>query len=176
MRLTFIAWLESCLSRFSQAVTISLSYSFFGWKSLSSTHTQGEGGGGGMKLHPGWESICFIIWNYSGRKMYPFPLKYLSIQSFIYISMDSYVFILCAFVLSCVWFFATQGIVACWASLSIEFSGQEYWSGLPFPSPGDLLTQGLNPGPLCFLHYRRILYLLSHQGSPWWIELYLSEL
>jgi len=28
--------------------------------------------------------------------------------------------------------------VAHWAPLSMEFSRQEYWSGLPFPSPGDL--------------------------------------
>ena len=28
---------------------------------------------------------------------------------------------------------------------SVEFSRQEYWSKLPFPSPGDLPTQGLNP-------------------------------
>ena len=78
----------------------------------------------------------------------------------------------------------------------MEFSRQEYWSRLPFPSPGDLPgpgieprspalqaatrealywsgqlflspgvfpTQGLNPG---LPHCRRILYCLSHQGSP----------
>ena len=33
------------------------------------------------------------------------------------------------------------------------FLRQEYWSGLPFPSPGDLLTQGSNPS---FLHCRQI--------------------
>ena len=32
--------------------------------------------------------------------------------------------------------------VACQAPLSIEFSRQEYWTGLPFPSPGIFLTQG----------------------------------
>ena len=30
--------------------------------------------------------------------------------------------------------------------LSKEFSGQEYWSGLPFPSPGDLPYPGIKPG------------------------------
>ena len=30
--------------------------------------------------------------------------------------------------------------------LSMEFSGQEYWSGLPFPSPGDLPDPGIEPG------------------------------
>ena len=28
----------------------------------------------------------------------------------------------------------------------MEFSGQEYWSGLPFPSPGDLPNLGIEPG------------------------------
>ena len=32
---------------------------------------------------------------------------------------------------------ATPWTVACQAPLSMEFSRQEYWSGLPFPSPGD---------------------------------------
>ena len=31
-------------------------------------------------------------------------------------------------------------------SSSIEFSRQEYWSGLPFPSPGDLPNPGIKPG------------------------------
>ena len=39
-------------------------------------------------------------------------------------------------------FFPTLWTVACQAPLSIEFSGQEYRSGLPFPSPGDLPSQG----------------------------------
>ena len=36
--------------------------------------------------------------------------------------------------------------VACQAPLSVGFSRQEYWSGLPFPSPGDLLDPGIEPG------------------------------
>ena len=49
------------------------------------------------------------------------------------------------------------------SSLSMGCSRQEYWRGLPFPSPGIFPTQGLNPGPP---HRRQTLYLLSHQGSP----------
>ena len=41
-------------------------------------------------------------------------------------------------VLSHVQLFSTAWIVACKALLSMEFSGQEYWSGLSFPSPRDL--------------------------------------
>ena len=41
---------------------------------------------------------------------------------------------------------------ACQASLFIEFSRQEYWHGLLFPTPGELLTQGLNLGLLPLLH------------------------
>ena len=36
--------------------------------------------------------------------------------------------------------------VACQAPLSIGFSRQEYWSGLPFPSPGDFPDPGIEPG------------------------------
>ena len=32
------------------------------------------------------------------------------------------------------------------APQSMEFSRQEYWSGLPFPSPGDLPNPGIKPG------------------------------
>ena len=35
--------------------------------------------------------------------------------------------------------------VACQAPLSMGFSRQEHWSGLPFPSPGDLPDPGLKP-------------------------------
>ena len=40
--------------------------------------------------------------------------------------------------LSCVQLSATPWIKACWAPLSMQFSRQDYWSGLPFPSPEDL--------------------------------------
>ena len=49
--------------------------------------------------------------------------------------------------------------VALQAPLSMEFSRQEYWSGLPFPSPGYFPTQGLNPA---LLQCKQILYQLSY--------------
>ena len=48
--------------------------------------------------------------------------------------------------LSCVRLFATLWTVAYQATPSIGFSRQEYWSGLPFPSPGDLSDSGIKPG------------------------------
>ena len=47
--------------------------------------------------------------------------------------------------LSRVQLFATLWPVACQASWSVGFSRQEYWSGLPFPSPGDLPDPGIEP-------------------------------
>ena len=48
--------------------------------------------------------------------------------------------------LSGVQLFATPWTVAYQAPPSMEFSRQEYWSGLPFPSPGDLPDPGFEPG------------------------------
>ena len=53
---------------------------------------------------------------------------------------------LCAQSLSRVQLFVTPWTVAQQAPLSMELSRQEYWSGLPFPSPGDLLDPGIEPG------------------------------
>ena len=40
----------------------------------------------------------------------------------------------------------TPWTVACQAALSMGFFRPEYWSGLPFPSPGDLPNPGIEPG------------------------------
>ena len=47
--------------------------------------------------------------------------------------------------LSCVWLFATPWTVSCQAPLSMEFPRQEYCSGLPFLSLGDLSNPGVKP-------------------------------
>ena len=48
-------------------------------------------------------------------------------------------------------FFVTPWTIACQAPLSMEFSRQEYWSGLPFPSPGDLHDPEIKLASLTFL-------------------------
>ena len=50
------------------------------------------------------------------------------------------------------------------APLSVGFSRQEYWSGLPHPSPGDLLDPGMEPGsPVLQADF----LLFELQGRPW---------
>ena len=48
--------------------------------------------------------------------------------------------------LSRVRLFGTPWTVAHQATPSMGFSRQEYWSGMPFPSPGDLPDPGIDPG------------------------------
>ena len=64
--------------------------------------------------------------------------------------------------LSHVRLFATPWTVAYQAPPSMGFSRQQYWSGVPLPSPEDLPDPGSEPGfPLC----RQMLYCLSYHGT-----------
>ena len=47
--------------------------------------------------------------------------------------------------LSCVRLFATAWTLACQAFLFMGFSRQKYWSGFPFPLPGDIPDTGIKP-------------------------------
>ena len=55
---------------------------------------------------------------------------------------------MCECMLSCVQLFVTPGTVAHQAPLSMGLPRQEYWSGVPLPSPGDLLNPGIEPASL----------------------------
>ena len=61
------------------------------------------------------------------------------------------------------------------AALSTGFSQQEYWSGLPFPSPEDLPNPGIKPGSS--RHCRQILYCLSYREAmkKWWFLIVMLE-
>ena len=58
---------------------------------------------------------------------------------------------------------ATPWTAACQAPLSIEFSRQEYWIGLLFPSPGDLLNPEFKPASLVSPELADI-FLTTEQG------------
>ena len=61
----------------------------------------------------------------------------------------------------------TLWTVAHQAPLSIAFSRQEYWSGLPCPPPGDLPEPGIKLASACVSCIAsRFFYTLSHLGSP----------
>ena len=61
---------------------------------------------------------------------------------------------------------ATPWTVARQAPLSIGFSRQEYWSGLPCPLPGDLPDSGLEPASLMSLHWQVGSLPLVPPGKP----------
>ena len=68
-------------------------------------------------------------------------------------------------VFSLIWLFATPWTVAHQAPLSMEFSRQEYWSRLLFPTPGELPKQG-NLCLLHFPHWQMDSLVLRPQASP----------
>ena len=65
-----------------------------------------------------------------------------------------------------VWLFATLWTIARQAPLSMGFSRQDYWSGLPCPPPRIFPTQGLNPCLLCLLHWQESSLPLAPSGKP----------
>ena len=60
----------------------------------------------------------------------------------------------CAQLLSCVQLFMTSLTAVCQAPLSMGFTRQEYWIGLPFPLPDYLLHPGINLHFLHLLHWQ----------------------
>ena len=71
----------------------------------------------------------------------------------------------CLCALSRVQPFATPSTVAHQAPLSMEFSRQELWSGLPFSTLGNFPTQGSNTHLLCLLDGQADCFPLYHLGS-----------
>ena len=53
------------------------------------------------------------------------------------------------------------------APLSMQFSRQEYWSGIPFPTPGIFPTQGSNWHLWDLLRWQADFLSLHHLESPW---------
>ena len=75
--------------------------------------------------------------------------------------------------LSTIHLFAVPWTVTHKASLSMDFSRQEYWSGLLFPSPGDLLSPGTESESLASSTLKRGF---CTSASPWEAQLYIHEI
>ena len=85
------------------------------------------------------------------------------------------------YVFSCIWVFAAPWTVVYQTPLSKEFSRQEYWSGLPFLTPGIFPTREPNPRFLHILHWQANSLLLSPPRKPkisvrgWKIKIFMEE-
>ena len=83
----------------------------------------------------------------------------------------------CAELLSRVQLFATPWIAAHQAPLSMGFSSQEYWSGQPFPTPGDIPDPGIEPGLLHLLHWQADFFTTAPRGKSIQIDtLFLNRI
>ena len=67
---------------------------------------------------------------------------------------------------SCVWCFVTSWTIARQVSLFMEFPGQEYWSGLPCPPPGDPPDPWIESASLHLLPWQANRLPPGHLGSP----------
>ena len=105
-----------------------LSYTFlWGWKRLRICK------GLGVEPHNRWcKVLALLLCGFTNNYFNP---------TFIYINVCR----CCVSHLSRVRFFSTPWTVAHQAPLSMEFPRQEHWSGLPFPSPGDLPVPRIKP-------------------------------
>ena len=101
------------------------------------------------------------------------------ISSWIYIKVAlvylkcfiSFIWVVHACMLSCfhhVWLFVTLWTIARQAPLSVGFSRQEYWSGLPCPPSGDFPDPGINPASY-FLPWQADSLPLAPPGKPIWV-------
>ena len=79
-------------------------------------------------------------------------------------SLKSFAYGLSCF--SCVWLCKTLWTITSQAPLSMGFSRQEYWSGLPCPPPGYLSSPGMELNSYISCIDRWVLYHLCHLGSP----------
>ena len=75
---------------------------------------------------------------------------------------------------ACVWvlslshvqLFVTPWAVACQTPLCMEFSSQEYWNGLSFPTPGNLPDPGIEPSSLVYPALAGRFFISVPPGEP----------
>ena len=109
---------------------------------------------------PGFFSVVELGYGSSPSSLLSFPTRTLILSDQKPKAMASFNLMKVKVIsLSHVLLFATPRTVAYQDPPAMRYSRQEYWSGLPFPSPGDPPDPGIKPR---FLHCRQTLYRLSH--------------
>ena len=98
-------------------------------------------------------------------RIHPSSICWVSTRCHIYIYTHIYMCMLSCF--SHVLLFATLWTVTCQVPVSMRYSREEYWSGLPCPPPRDLPNPGMEPMSLVCLALQAYSLLLNHQGSPY---------
>ena len=96
-----------------------------------------------------WEALpmpddALITWHMKINKTWFFPINSFNLAAHTYIN-KRHIQIYMSEVTQSSPTLCAPWMVAYQAPLSIGFSRQEYWSGLPFPSPGDLPNPGIEP-------------------------------
>ena len=91
----------------------------------------------------GLPPVRCCIWTFGGISEMVFMLGSTECYGLVCVCVCMRVWV--CYLLSHARLFVTPLTAACQAPLSMEFSRQEYWSGLPFPSPGDLPDPGIEP-------------------------------
>ena len=102
-------------------------------------------------------------WSWGGRGLELRAIvKKILMPECLHVECIQVIYFVHAQLLSCVQLFATSWTVVCWAPLSMGFSRQEYWWGLPCPFPGYHSDHGSELHLLCLLHWQ----VGSLLGSP----------
>ena len=125
----------------------------------------------------GWKNSSKDKWNIK----WPFMLKKKSSQKWqLSILLSKIIFLLfwksgwyivCS-VTQSVWIFVTSWTVPCKVPLSMGFPGQEYWSGLPFPPPGNLPKPEIQPMSLASPVLAGRFFTTVPPGKPRWLTFY----
>ena len=104
----------------------------------------------GMMRRWWWRQFCSPHWSriHQANRFYCSKCLYVHTQSF-----------------SHVWLFSTLWTVAHQALLSMRFSRQEYWSGLSFPSPGDLPNPGIELNSLKSPEFADRIFTITWPGK-----------
>ena len=124
-----------------------------------------------MDINPSWD---IHVWKHSHSKACLLPLFKVYFCVCVCVSVC-----VCACMhvqlLSHVWLFATLWTIARQVPLSMGFSGQECWSGLPFLTPVDLPDPGMEPmSPISPLHWQVDSLPLTYLGSHTFLHMHLN--